>query len=72
MIAKHQKLNQLYIVNVMSHVQREKDEWVLNTIMLEEYDVPFQYSRRKVYKNLAGARVNLTYYPETKSNAGVD
>ena len=72
LLAKHQKLNQLDMAKVTSHVQREKGDWVLNTIMLDEYDAPFQYSRRKVYRSLAGSRVNLTYYPETKSIAGVD
>ena len=60
------------MVRVVSHVQRDKDDWVLNTIMLDGYDVPFRYRRRTVYKSLKGARVNLTYYPETQSIAGVD
>lgn len=60
------------MAKVTSHVQREKDDWVLNTIVLEGYGVPFQYTRRKVYKSLAGGRVNLTFYPETKSVAGMD
>ena len=60
------------MVKVVSHVQRDKDDWVLNTIMLDGYDVPFRYRRRTVYKSLKGARVNLTYYPETQSIAGVN
>jgi hypothetical protein len=60
------------MVRVVSHVQRDNDDWVLNTIMLDGYDVPFRYRRRTVYKSLKGARVNLTYYPETQSIAGVD
>jgi len=72
LLTKHQQLNQLDMAKVTSHVQREKDDWVLNTIMLEGYDVPFQYTRRKVYRSLAGGCVNLTYYPVTKSIAGVD
>ena len=60
------------MVKVVSHVQRDKDDWVLNTIMLDGYDVPFRYSRRTVYKSLKGARVNLTYYAETQSIAGVN
>ena len=72
LLKKHQKLNQLDMVKVVSHVQRVKDEWVLNTIMLDGYDVPFRYRRRKAYKSLKGAQVNLTYYPETQSIGGVD
>jgi hypothetical protein len=72
LLTKHQKLNQLDMAKVTSHVQREKDDWVLNTVVLEGYDVPFQYTRKKTYKSLVGGRVNLTFYPETKSVAGVD
>jgi hypothetical protein len=72
LLKKHQQLNQLDMVQVVSHVQRDKDDWVLNTLMLDGYDVPFRYRRRTVYKSLKGARVNLTYYPETQSIAGVD
>jgi hypothetical protein len=72
LLKKHQQLNQLDMVKVVSHVQRDKDDWVLNTIMLDGYDVPFRYRRRTVYKSLKGARVNLTYYPETQSIGGVN
>jgi hypothetical protein len=39
--------------------------------MLDGYDVPFKYKRRKQYKSLVGARVNLTYYPVTEKVAGL-
>jgi len=71
LLKKHDQLNHLDMAKVVSHVQRDKDDWVLNTIMLEGYDVPFRYSRKSVYRSLVGARVNLTYYPELKSIAGV-
>ena len=71
LLKKHGQLNHLDNVKVESHVQRDKDEWVINTIMLEGYDVPFKYKRTKVYKNLKGGRVNLTYYAETESVAGM-
>ena len=64
LLKKHGQLNQLDNVKVESHVQRDKDDWVINTIMLEGYDVPFKYKRKTVYKNLKGARVNLTFYPK--------
>jgi hypothetical protein len=72
LLKKHEQLNQLDMAKVVSHVQRETDDWVLNTIMLEGYDVPFKYRRKKIYKSLRGAQVNLTYYPETESVAGLD
>lgn len=57
---------------VTSHVQRKDGEWIINTIMIEGHDVPFRYKRKKRYKNLEGARVNMTYYPNTESVAGID
>lgn len=72
LLKKHDQLNQLDGVKVVSHVQRNTDDWVLNTIMLEGHDVPFKYRRKKVYRSLKGAQVNLTYYPDTKSVAGLD
>jgi hypothetical protein len=44
----------------------------MNTLMIEGYDVPFKFRRRKVYKNLTGMRVNLTYYPIKEEIAGMD
>jgi len=72
LLKKHDKLNQLDSMKVLSHVQRKKDDWVINTVLLEGYDVPFKYKRKKTYKNLTGAQVNLTFYPETESIAGID
>jgi len=71
LLQKHGQLNQLDSVKVVSHVQRNKDDWIINTIMLEGYDVPFKYKRKKVYKSLNGAQVNLTFYAETESVAGI-
>ena len=72
MLKKNEQLNQLDMATVVSHIQREGDEWIYNTIMLEGYDVPFKYLRKKAYKNLKGARVNVTYYPETEQVAGME
>ena len=66
------ELNQLDDATVLSHVQRTQDEWVFNTLMLEGYDVPFKYSRKKTYRTLNGARVNVTYYPQVEQVAGMD
>ena len=71
LLKKHDELNHLDGVKVMSHVQRNKDDWVINTIMLEGYDVQFKYKRQTAYKSLKGAKVNLTFYAETESVAGI-
>jgi len=69
---RHPELTHSEDVKVTSHVQRKDGEWVINTLMIEGHDVPFRYKRRKRYKDLEGARVNLTYYPCSESVAGVD
>lgn len=72
LLKKNERLNQLDSVKVTSHVQREQGEWFTNTLMLDGYDVPFKYKRTKRYRDLRGARVNLTYYPQTENVAGMD
>lgn len=69
---KHDKLVHSEAMKVASHVQRQTGDWFMNTLMLEGHDVPFQYKRQKKYKSLAGGLVNLTYYPETRTVAGID
>jgi hypothetical protein len=75
LLSEHQQLIHSENMKVTSHVQRadkEDDEWLVNTIMLENIDVPFKYKRKKSYKSLTGQRVNITYYPENESVAGFD
>jgi len=72
LLKKNEQLNQLDAVKVLSHVQRESGDWFINTLMLEGYEVPFKYSRKKQYRNLEGAQVNLTYYPQTENVAGLE
>jgi len=72
LVKKHEALTHSDMRVVTSHVQREKDDWFLNTIMVEDCDVPFKYKRKKLYKNLKGQRVNLTYYPDVENIAGLD
>lgn len=72
LLKKHQALVQSDGLKVTSHVQREVDDWFLNTLMLEGYDVPFKYKRNKKYKDLKGQRVNLTYYPSSETVAGME
>ncbi len=71
LLKKHAKLVHSEAMKVTSHVQRSQNDWFLNTLMLEGHDVPFLYKRQKQYKSLAGGRVNLTYYPDTREVAGI-
>jgi hypothetical protein len=71
LIKKHPHLTHTDMAKVVSHVQRAKGDWILNSIMIEGCDVPFKYRRRERYKNLKGQRVNLTYYPDTETVAGM-
>ncbi len=72
LVTKHQELTHSESVRVISHVQRDKDEWILNTVMIEDCEVPFKFKRKQQYKNLKGARVNITYYPTVEVVAGLD
>ena len=71
LIKKHPQLIHTDMAKVVSHVQRPQGDWMLNTIMIEDCDVPFRYRRREQYKNLKGQRVNLTYYPDTEIIGGM-
>ena len=71
LLTKHEKLTHTDNRKVLSHVQRESGDWIINTLMVEGCDAPFKYKRKKLYKNLKGARVNLTFYPDTESVAGI-
>jgi len=68
---KHPHLTHTDMAKVVSHVQRPQGDWILNAIMIEGCEVPFKYRRREQYKNLKGQRVNMTYYPETETVAGL-
>jgi hypothetical protein len=75
LLEEHQQLIHSENMKVISHVQRkdqDDDEWTINTIMLENIDVPFKYKRKKHYKSLQGQRVNITYYPDQETIAGFD
>jgi len=69
---KHKDLVHSEGMKVSSHVQRETDDWIVNTLMIDGIEVPFKYKRKKLYQSLKGQRVNLTYYPETESIAGFE
>ncbi len=72
LLEKHRTLIHSEQKKVASHVQRDIGDWILNTLMIEDCDVPFRYKRKKRYKSLVGARVNMTYYRETESIAGLE
>jgi hypothetical protein len=71
LLDRHEVLTHSEELIVVSHVQRQEDQWFVNTLLIKGYDVPFKFRRKKNYKNLAGARVNLTYYPITEEVAGM-
>ncbi len=71
LVKKHENLVHSEMRKVNSHVQRKNGDWIINTIMIEGCEVPFKYKRRKLYKNIKGQRVNLTYYPDYEEVAGL-
>lgn len=68
----HRELVHSERVKVLSHVQREAGEWIINTLMIEGCEAPFRYRRKEAYRSLQGQRVNLTYYRSTESVAGME
>ena len=72
LLKKNQQLNHLEAKKVVSHKQREQDDWFINSVMLEGYDVPFKYSRKEKYRSLQGGQVNLTYYAQMETIAGIE
>lgn len=71
LVAKNKNLTHSELLKVTSHVQRTQDGWILHTLMAEGCDVPFKFKRKGHYQNLKGARVNMTYYPEQETVAGM-
>lgn len=47
LLKRHPLLTQSDALKVSSHVQRQSAEWVINTLMIEGYSVPFKYKRKK-------------------------
>ena len=72
MLARHERLVHSEHKRVVSHTQRESGEWIINTVMLEDCSAPFRFKRKKPYRNLKGAYVNLTYYPDIETVGGID
>lgn len=71
LLEKHRTLIQSDRRKVLSHVQREAGEWIINTLMIDGCDTPFRYKRKRRYRSLAGQRVNLTYYRDEMRVAGL-
>lgn len=72
LLKAHRELVHSNMMKVISHVQREAGEWIINTLMLEGCEVPFRYRRKEAYRSLQGQRVNLTYYRSTESVGGME
>lgn len=75
LLEAHRELIHMEMQKVASHVQRDEknSEWIINTITIEGYDdVPFRFKRKTEYRNLKGARVNLTYYRTVEKVGGFD
>lgn len=72
LLDKHKPLIHSDFRKVVSHVQRDEGEWLVNTLMIEGCDAPFKYKRKKAYKNLTGQRINLTYYADPQMVAGIE
>lgn len=72
LIERHADLVHSEMRKVVSHVQRDAGEWIINTVMTEGSDVPFRYKRKRMYRSLQGAFVNMTYYPATDLVAGIE
>jgi len=69
---KHHDLTHSEEMKIVSHNQREKGEWFINSLMIEGCEVPFKFNRKQRYKQLhKGQRVNMTYYPATEKVAGL-
>ena len=72
LVKKHPNLTHSELMKIVSHMQRNQDDWVLHTLMVEGCTVPFKFKRKSNYQSLKGARVNMTYYPAQESVAGID
>jgi len=72
LLKKHDNLTHSEAVTVVSHVQREQDEWFINTVMIKDCETPFKYKRKKAYKSLTKQQVNMTYYPSIENIAGFE
>ena len=68
LLTRHENLVHSERCKVNSHVQRVTGEWILNTVLIDGYDVPFRYKRKRKYKSLVGANVPMA---KKRSNTGL-
>ncbi|GLS28051.1 hypothetical protein [Marinibactrum halimedae] len=71
LVERHKNLIHSENQKVISHNQRSDGEWVMHSVMIDGCKVPFKFKRKEKYQSLVGARVNLTYYPDTETVAGL-
>jgi hypothetical protein len=72
LLKKHRELTHSDMQKVTSHVQRRSGDWIVNTLMIEGCSAPFKFKRKDSYRDLKGARVNLTFYPGIEMVAGFE
>jgi len=72
LLKRHGDLVQTEGVTVVSHIQRQVGEWVVQTLMIKDCDVPFKYKRPQRFKSLLDHKVNLIYYPAKEIVAGFE
>ena len=72
LVKKHPQLVHSDMRTVISHVQRNAGDWIINTLMVDGCSAPFRFRRKQPYRNLKGQRVNLTYYPVTEPVGGIE
>ena len=72
LLSENEQLVHAQNQKIESHVQRQDGDWIINTIMLEGYSVPFRYKRRRRYKSLKGAQVDIIYYADVEQIARMD
>lgn len=72
LIAKHAQLIHSEGLTVCSHTQRDDGEWIQHSLMIDGYNVPFKFKRKSKYRTLVGAKVNMTYYADSITVAGLE
>lgn len=72
LLKRHRQLVHSDMLKVVSHVQRESGDWIVNTLMVEGCSVPFRFKRKQPYRDIRGQRVNLTYYPGSETVGGLE
>jgi hypothetical protein len=72
LLKRHRQLVHSDMLKVVSHVQRESGDWIVNTLMVEGCSAPFRFKRKQPYRDIRGQRVNLTYYPGSETVGGLE